>query len=230
MTATVTTPNVLTVVEAMSRVMSELGPIAKDGVNAEQHFRFRGIDQFMNALNPVMVKHGVLVVPRLTKHTRLERPRNDRGGVTVTVIVEMDFDFYGPAGDRITASTAGEGNDVADKATAKAMAVALKYALMDTFLVTTERDTVDADAEHVESVAAARPVVTDEAWVADWLDRVNAAESGGVLRGLWPELVDAESRGRVARGDAESLKAVLEARKAALDAARKAENDAGESL
>ena len=49
----------------MVAVMKDIGPVTKDQKNTTQGFKFRGIDQFVNALHPVLVKHQVFVVPRV---------------------------------------------------------------------------------------------------------------------------------------------------------------------
>lgn len=139
---------------AMRDVMRDVEPVRKDSENTAQNYRFRGIDAFMNALNPAMSKHGVVMTPRVTSCERTERARNNNGGVTVTVLLTVEFVFYGPDGSSVSTITIGEANDTADKAANKAMSAALKYALMQTFLVPT-RDLVDADAHHDEGVSAA---------------------------------------------------------------------------
>ncbi len=60
----------------------------------------------------------------------------------------MRFHFFAEDGSSMSAVTQGEGMDNGDKGTAKAMSVAMKYCLMQTFLVPTE-DLVDGDAESI---------------------------------------------------------------------------------
>ena len=38
--------------ESLTRVMGDIGAVAKDSVNEQQCFNYRGIDAVMNALNP----------------------------------------------------------------------------------------------------------------------------------------------------------------------------------
>jgi len=53
----------------MSDVMKDVGAIGKDQKNTQQGFKFRGIDQFVNALYPALTKHGVFMSPRATSFT-----------------------------------------------------------------------------------------------------------------------------------------------------------------
>lgn len=153
-----TEPQSGNIIERMSRVMAEMSSVGKTQRNSEQGYMFRGIDAFMNALHPVMVKHEVIVTPKVLDRTSFERDRM-RGGqvVGVTRVVEMlvEFTFHEPGGSQLTVVTAGEGADVADKATNKAMAGALKYAIMQTFMVPTQemRDG-DADTPELSSGSA----------------------------------------------------------------------------
>jgi hypothetical protein len=58
----------------------------------------------------------------------------------------MKYTFYAKDGSSISAVVIGEGMDSGDKASNKAMAVALKYALLQVFCIPTE-DTKDPDAD-----------------------------------------------------------------------------------
>lgn len=49
----------LTIFEAMTAIVKDLGPVAKDKRNTEQNYQFRGIDAAMDALNPLLAKYGV---------------------------------------------------------------------------------------------------------------------------------------------------------------------------
>lgn len=47
----------MTIFEAMTAIVKDLGPIAKDKRNTEQNYQFRGIDAAMDALNPLLAKY-----------------------------------------------------------------------------------------------------------------------------------------------------------------------------
>ena len=51
--------------QAIIGVMSDIGVIGKEKKNAQQGFKYRGVDDVMNALQPVMVQHGLFVVPEI---------------------------------------------------------------------------------------------------------------------------------------------------------------------
>jgi hypothetical protein len=82
-----------------------------------------------------------------------ERARRN-GGTTRIVDMLVEFTFTAPDLTSLVVVTAGEGADVADKATNKAMAGALKYAIMQTFMVPTrEMNDGDGDTPDVPSQA-----------------------------------------------------------------------------
>lgn len=130
---------------AVQRDVGEHG-IAKSRRNEQQKFNFRGVDDVMNALNPLLSKHGVVVIPRCHERIVTERKTN-AGGVMWNAAVQMDFVFFCSAdGSAVTATTWGEAQDSGDKATNKAMAAAYKYACFQTFCIPTEGDD-DRDAD-----------------------------------------------------------------------------------
>lgn len=134
----------------MSDVMKEIGYVGKDQKNAAQGFKFRGIDQFVNALYPALVKHGVFMVPRcVQERSELKTVVRSSGkeGIDKHVNIMMEYDFFAEDGSKVTAGPVpAEGLDSGDKATNKALSAALKYALIQTFSVPTE-DMAEADLE-----------------------------------------------------------------------------------
>lgn len=143
-----------TIFELMSRVQAELPAIGKTEYNQQQKFHFRGIDAVLNALNPLLAKHGVFFVPDVIE--RVEAVRETRQGAAMYVVnLHVRYRFYGPAGDYVEASAWGEGTDMGDKATPKAMTGAMKACLFQVFAVSTE-ETADPDASSPEETVVAR--------------------------------------------------------------------------
>lgn len=129
---------------AMAAVMGEVEAIGKDQVNQGQKFKYRGIDQVYNALQPLMAKHKIFLMPEvLDNHTELRTNANNKP--TVHVSLRMKYTFWTVDGSSVSCVVQGEAMDNGDKATNKAMAVAHKYALLQTFMIPTE-DMQDPDA------------------------------------------------------------------------------------
>jgi hypothetical protein len=132
---------------AISEVTEAIGKegISKDRKNDQQGYKFRGIDQVFNALNPMLAKAKLCILPRMTQRWMEERPTKS-GGVMFYVTVQAEFCFVSAKdGSDHVVVMYGEGMDTADKATNKAMSAAYKYCCMQTFCIPTE-GVDDADA------------------------------------------------------------------------------------
>lgn len=145
------------VYRAISAVASDLceqGIRKSKQQGSQVNYAFRGIDAVYNALAPALVKHKLLILPRCTERTSVERVSKN-GGALFYITVRAEFDFVSTEDGSIhTVVTYGEAMDSGDKATNKAMSIAYKYAAFQAFCIPTEETALDADAE-VHSVAPA---------------------------------------------------------------------------
>jgi len=131
--------------EKMARVMAEVTAIRKNKSNAAQGFKYRGIDDVYNALNPLLAKHEIFMTSEVLSHQREER-QTAKGSTLLYSILRMRYHFHAIDGTSVATETIGEGMDSGDKASNKGMAVAHKYALLQAFGIPTE-DMPDPDAE-----------------------------------------------------------------------------------
>jgi hypothetical protein len=141
----------------MALAMNEVRSVGKDGEyrgGASGHFNFRGIDAVMNAVGPAFRKWGIVgPVPQLLELVQDRVPTGKDGKPTNRSTVKVKFSFYGPAADHIDCITPGEGFDFGDKATAKAMSVAARIALLQALCLPTDEPDPDSEAyEQVEKV------------------------------------------------------------------------------
>ena len=127
----------------MSRVMSDVKNVQKNGRNISQNYSFRGVDDFIGALAQPLRDHGIVMMPEVLDFEATVRGKQN------AVHMRVAFHFYGPAGDKVTAITLGEASDVADKASNKAMSAALKYVLLQTFMIPVDAGSLDdGDRDH----------------------------------------------------------------------------------
>lgn len=153
---------------ALCSAMAEIGAIGKNDSNTQQNYKFRGIDAVYNALQPVLIKNRIFVVPEILEQTREER-QTQRGSSLIYSILKVKFTFYADDGSNVSATVIGEGMDSGDKASNKAMSVAFKYACFETLCIPTE-EMKDPDAEtppestrnNGNSPAQGDPKVTDD--------------------------------------------------------------------
>lgn len=122
---------------AISHAMADISAVAKGKRNQQQGFMYRGIDDVMNALYPVLARHRLFLTPEVLEHTREER-QTQRGGNLIYSILKVRYTLYAADGSSVSAVVIGEGMDSADKASNKAMAVAMKYAMFQLFCIPTE--------------------------------------------------------------------------------------------
>lgn len=151
----------MNIYESIAKIMEEVPAIGKDKVNKQQGFKFRGIDDVMNALQPLLAKNKVFIVPEILEQKREERT-SSKGGNLIYSICKIKYKFYAEDGSSIEAITIGEGMDSGDKATNKAMAIAMKYALFQVFCIPTE-EMKDPDEETPEASKPTEKVTEMEA-------------------------------------------------------------------
>lgn len=131
--------------QALNDAMQQIGAVKKDGRNTHQNFNFRGIDATVNAVSPALQKHGIVVTPELQSLNRGSM-QTARGAAMNQIDVIVKYTFTGPAGDTISATVPGEAFDSGDKATAKAMSVAFRIALLQSLALPTDDPDPDADS------------------------------------------------------------------------------------
>lgn len=158
------------VIEAITAVMREVSHVTKEDRNSHGNFNFRGIDATVNALGPAFRKIGLVVRPELLdyKYGDVVVGQNRTQQAHAQVKVRYHFHYSNPDGDlsSIAAEVPGEAMDSGDKATAKAMSVAMRIALLQTFaLPTTEPD---PDAYSYERAAPPTTTVNDVYAATGW--------------------------------------------------------------
>jgi hypothetical protein len=202
------TPLESAVSNVYARIAAVSAELAKEGIsksrsNAQQGYKFRGIDEVLNALAPLLSKHQLVIIPRILSRECTER-QTQKGGVLFSVVVAAEFDFISAVdGSKHTARTYGEAMDSGDKATNKAMSAAYKYAAFQAFCIPTEGDN-DADATTHADIKPApvrisedqrtvlNDIVADKGWkipdVTELLRTHGFAKSTEITRGKYDEI------------------------------------------
>lgn len=131
---------------ALHEVMSKVGYVQKTGKNAFHGYKYAGEADLLAVLRPAMVDAGLLLIPSLVEHGRIDEHGNKDVVVEYT-LVHKDGDVWP---DKIRAI--GTGNDrnkngVGDKGTYKALTGANKYFLFKLFQIETGDDP-ERDSDH----------------------------------------------------------------------------------
>lgn len=152
---------------ALNNVMRDVGAVKKNDRNDFQNFMFRGVDAVVNAVYPALVEHKVTVQPKVLQYDYstidVGKGSQSKPMGHARVIVEYTF-TSAEDGSSASAAAAGEAFDSGDKATPKAMSVALRTALLQALMLPT--DEPEPDAQTYERAPMEEPAEVDPVTVA----------------------------------------------------------------
>jgi hypothetical protein len=173
----VTIPRVYAAINAVAAELAKVG-LPKGHINLDDQYAYRGIDDVYNRLGPVLARHKLCVLPRVLERTCEER----QGALDIMllhVVLRAAFDFVGVEdGSTHTVEAYGEALDPGDKATAKAMQSAYKYALLQAFCIPLGTEDADASSPRIKPpLHTPEPVQGWEQWSRDILDMIRGCES-----------------------------------------------------
>lgn len=140
------------VTEALRRVMADLPGIGKDerADPRQGGYAYRGIEAITRAVQPLLARHGVVLVPHVQAHE--VAPVDVAGKPWSDTRLLVSYTVYGPGGpeDHIEVGPIlAIGRDGADKGANKALTQAFKYLLLQLLCVSDAKD--DGDAASVEA-------------------------------------------------------------------------------
>lgn len=173
---------------AIPAIMDEIGHIGKDKKNTQQGFMFRGIDQVMNTMKPLLAKYGVFAVPEVVDTQRSERTTKS-GGNLIYTIHKIKYHFVASDGSEVCATVVGEGMDSADKSSNKAMAVAFKYACFQVFCIPTEEMAKDDPDGYSPEASVPTP---SQAELKRYIDNCHTVEDFQDLNAMWGAAIKAD--------------------------------------
>ena len=168
----------------LGQVMQSIKAIGKNQTNVQQKFKFRGIDDFMNELHDHFADAGIIIIPSETEHMQ-EQFTTNKGSTQFRTRLHISFTFVSTAdGSSVTADGWGEAADSGDKGYNKCKSIALKYVLMQMFLVPT-KDLTDPDSETPEEVTGKVTIEDPDLVLA--LQLVKEANNVTDLKQVWRE-------------------------------------------
>jgi hypothetical protein len=137
--AAVEEPPGLNLRQKLAEVRRRIGYIQKRGHNERFNYSYVTAADIAGSIGDILVELGVVVIPSLENITY--ESTATRGETTRMARVVMAYTFADvDSGEEIIAKVAGQGLDTGDKAPYKAMTGALKYALLQSFLLATGDD------------------------------------------------------------------------------------------
>lgn len=158
-----------TVHQALVAASQAVGAIGKDRENTQQNFKFRGVDDVMNALHRPLADNGVVIAPEVIDQEWGTWQYGNDKKLGVACRLTIRYNVFGPGGDRLEPAPVfvGEARDTADKAASKAMSTAYKYLAFQLFCIPVAgQDEADRDSpvgSVVDTKANRRQLVLDTA-------------------------------------------------------------------
>jgi hypothetical protein len=144
--------------EKFAEVRRRLGYVQKRGHNERHNYSYVTAADLAGSVGDILAELGVVVIPQL-QSISTEPPRSSSERIARIV---MNYRFVDArSGEELTVRVAGEGADAGDKAPYKAMTGALKYALLQSFLLATGDDPEDERADLRAALGTER-VITPE--------------------------------------------------------------------
>jgi ERF superfamily len=128
--------------QKLAEVRRRIGYIQKRGHNERSNYSYVTAADIAGSVGDILAELGVVVIPRLEDISY--ESATGRGEATRMARVVMAYTFADvDSGEEVVAKVAGQGLDPGDKAPYKAMTGALKYALLQSFLLATGDDPED---------------------------------------------------------------------------------------
>lgn len=125
--------------EQLCAVMAEIEAVSKNKTNTQQNYKYRSIDDVYNMIQPIFGKNKVFILPKVSNIKEEER-QSKSGGTLFYTTLEMEYTFYTADGSSLTTIATGKSMDSGDKSLDKAKSSAMKYLLLQMFLIPTEED------------------------------------------------------------------------------------------
>lgn len=153
--------------QSLTAIMKEIGHIGKEK-KSTQGYAYRGVDQVLNTLQPLLAENKVFCVPEVLEVIGREDRQTKNGGTQIYSILKVKYTFYAEDGSNVSAVVMGEAMDSGDKSMNKCMSVAFKYACFQTLCIPTEETTQDPDdkSEQFEPEKTDKPKATEKPFKA----------------------------------------------------------------
>jgi hypothetical protein len=171
----------MTLPQKLGEVRRRIGYIQKRGYNDRYNYSYVSAADIAGMVGDILAELGVVVIPRLESITYEPFTPGRPDSVRVAHVI-MAYAFTDVnTGEEMTARVAGEGLDPGDKAPYKAMTGALKYALLQSFLLATGDDPEDERADSQSVFPSERAINTEQVRQLHRLIEVTGTELDRVL-------------------------------------------------
>ena len=148
--------------QKLAEVRRRIGYVQKRGHNERFNYTYVTAADIAGSVGDILAELGVVVIPKLEEISY--ESAVGRGEATRMARVIMAYTFADvDSGEEVIAKVAGQGLDAGDKAPYKAMTGALKYALLQSFLLATGDDPEDERVDTRSGTPSSdRPINAEE--------------------------------------------------------------------
>lgn len=168
--------------QKLSAITGEIGAIPKEKKpGSSVAYAYRGIDDVMNKLNPLLAKHNITIQSKVLSSSLQFRTKGSKETCLANVTYQLIFSD-GTNSESIEEAAMSE--DYGDKAMTQAMSMAYKYCILRKFCILTA-DVVDPDAYNQPQEP--KKEVTDEELVALWEQKLKACKGLDELKKVFGE-------------------------------------------
>lgn len=155
----------LNLYQRLHAITKEIGTISKNGRNNFHNYDYATEKDFVEALRPLLDKHGVAIVPELGNIPNLQSI-GEKGDNLTSLIMKFHLINIDNPTEQTVAIVPGQGTDKGDKGIYKALTGAKKYFIALTFMVETgddpEKDDKPAAGKKVSPKAKSKPAAKTE--------------------------------------------------------------------
>ena len=163
--------------EKVAKVMAEIEPIAKERKNTQQGYNFRGIDDLMNALSPLVTKHGIFPTTAKVEDLISENVTSKQGAQGWRTVRRYTFRFYAEDGSFVETITDGEASDYGDKGSNKAYSVAYREAMFKMLVIPFQTEDIEEAGHEITATARTATASTPTATSAKPLPPRNVEQA-----------------------------------------------------
>jgi hypothetical protein len=176
------------VYQAINAVTAELATsgIAKSRHNEAGDYAYRGIEDVLNALAPLLGRHKLCVLPRVLEREAVRARAGEQ-----LIVLRVAFDLVSAIdGSSHVVESFGEAIDDSDKGSAKAMSAAYKAAMLQAFCVPVPQGDGDAFSPRMSEnktttiLSLAEPPQGWESWVREVMDIAGSCETAEAVERL----------------------------------------------
>jgi hypothetical protein len=205
--------------QKLAEVRRRIGYVQKRGHNERFNYSYVTAADIAGSVGDLLAELGVVVIPKLEEISY--ESAASRGEACRMARVVMAYTFADvDSGEQIIAKVAGQGLDPGDKAPYKAMTGALKYALLQSFLLATGDDPEDERGDaRLTTPSSDRPINVEE--VRDLEKRIDdtgtdlqrvlayykVASLGEMTETVYRRAIDVLNRKLAKRGNQETVHA-----------------------